>query len=44
MWSHLLILICAVLLPDQARAGAREKVAAPAPTGLVLAMDEKATS
>ena len=42
MWSHLLTLACAlVLLPAQALAGAKEKVAALAPSGLVLAMDEK---
>ena len=42
MWSHLLILACALLvLPAQALAGAKEKVAALAPSGLVLAMDEK---
>ena len=42
MWSHLLVLACALLvLPAQALAGAKEKVAALAPSGLVLAMDEK---
>ena len=41
MWSHLLVLACALLLPPaQALAGAKEKVAALAPSGLVLAMDE----
>jgi serine-type D-Ala-D-Ala carboxypeptidase/endopeptidase (penicillin-binding protein 4) len=41
MWSHLLALVCALLLlPAQALAGAREKVAALAPSGLVLVMDE----
>ena len=40
MWSHLLA--CALLLlPAQALAGAREKLAALAPLGLVLVMDEK---
>ena len=42
MWSHLLVLACALLLlPAQALAGAKEKVAALAPSGLVLAMDEE---
>src|SRR6185312_14643577 len=42
MRSHLLVLACALLvLPAQALAGAKEKVAALAPSGLVLAMDEK---
>src|SRR5688572_6560102 len=42
MWSHLLVLACALLLlPAQALADAKEKVAALAPSGLVLAMDEK---
>src|SRR5215203_6518300 len=40
MWSYLLA--CApLLLPAQALAGAREKLAALAPSGLVLVMDEK---
>src|SRR5436190_10231756 len=40
MWSHLLA--CALLLlPAQALADAREKLAALAPSGLVLVMDEK---
>ena len=40
MWLHLLA--CAVLLlPAQALAGARERAAALAPSGLVLVMDEK---
>ena len=40
MWSHLLA--CALLLlPAQALAGAREKLAALAPSGLVLVMDQK---
>ena len=42
MWSHLLVLACALLLlPAQALAGAKEKVAALAPSGLVLVMDEE---
>src|SRR6187455_3224803 len=42
MWSHLLVLACALLaLPAHALAGAKEKVAALAPSGLVLAIDEK---
>ena len=42
MWSHLLALVCALLLlPVQAMAGAKEEVAALAPSGLVLVMDEK---
>jgi D-alanyl-D-alanine carboxypeptidase/D-alanyl-D-alanine-endopeptidase (penicillin-binding protein 4) len=42
MWSHLLVLACALLvLPAQDLAGAKEEVAALAPSGLVLAMDEK---
>src|SRR3954468_15071217 len=42
MWSHLLALACALLLlPAQVLAGAREKLAALAPSGLVLVMDEK---
>jgi serine-type D-Ala-D-Ala carboxypeptidase/endopeptidase (penicillin-binding protein 4) len=40
MWSRLLILACALLLPlAQAFAGAKEKVAALAPSALVLVMD-----
>ena len=40
MWSHLRALACAMLLlPAQAVAGAKEKVAALAPSGLVLVMD-----
>src|SRR5215218_9299807 len=40
MWSHLLA--CALLLlPAQALAGAKEKLAALAPSGLVLVMDQK---
>jgi serine-type D-Ala-D-Ala carboxypeptidase/endopeptidase (penicillin-binding protein 4) len=42
MWSRLLALACALLLPPaSALAGAKEKVAALAPSGLVLVMDEK---
>ena len=42
MWSHLLVFACALLLlPAQALAGAKEKVAALAPSGVVLAMDDK---
>src|SRR3954447_9697326 len=42
MGSHLLALACALLLlPAQALARAREKLAALAPSGLVLVMDEK---
>jgi D-alanyl-D-alanine carboxypeptidase/D-alanyl-D-alanine-endopeptidase (penicillin-binding protein 4) len=38
MWSRLLLLVL-LLLPAQALAGAKEKVAALAPSGLVLVMD-----
>src|SRR5436853_5616061 len=42
MWSHLVAFGCALLLlPAQALAGASENVAALAPSGLVLVMDEK---
>jgi len=42
MWSHLLTLACALLLlPALALAGTKEKVAALAPSGLVLVIDEK---
>src|SRR5688500_15525449 len=47
MWSHLLVLACALLvlpaqaLTGQALAGVKEKVAALAPSGLLLVMDEK---
>src|SRR4051794_17487600 len=42
MWSHLLAIACALLLlPTQAWAGAKEKLAALAPSGLVLVMDEE---
>ena len=42
MWSRLLALACALLLlPAPALAGAKEKVAALAPSALVLVMDEK---
>ena len=45
MRSHLFVLACALLLlPAQALGGPKEKVAALAPSGLVLVMDEKATS
>jgi D-alanyl-D-alanine carboxypeptidase/D-alanyl-D-alanine-endopeptidase (penicillin-binding protein 4) len=42
MKSHLLALACVLLLlPGQTLAGAKEKVAALAPSGLVLVMDDK---
>jgi serine-type D-Ala-D-Ala carboxypeptidase/endopeptidase (penicillin-binding protein 4) len=42
MWSRLLALACALLLlPAAASAGAKEKVAALAPSALVLVVDEK---
>jgi serine-type D-Ala-D-Ala carboxypeptidase/endopeptidase (penicillin-binding protein 4) len=42
MWSHQLALACALLLlPAEAHAGAKEKIAALAPSGLVLVIDEK---
>jgi D-alanyl-D-alanine carboxypeptidase/D-alanyl-D-alanine-endopeptidase (penicillin-binding protein 4) len=42
MWSRLLALACALLLlPAPASAGAKEKVAALAPSALVLVVDEK---
>ena len=42
MWSRLLALACALLLlPAPALAGAKEKVAAMAPSALVLVVDEK---
>src|SRR5215218_1975432 len=42
MWTHVLALACAVLLlPAEALAGAKEKLAALAPSGLVLVIDEK---
>ena len=42
MRSRLVVLACvAIMLPAQAQAGAKEKVAALAPSGLVLAIDEK---
>jgi serine-type D-Ala-D-Ala carboxypeptidase/endopeptidase (penicillin-binding protein 4) len=42
MWSRLLALACTLLLlPSQALAGAKEKIAALAPSGLVLVVDEK---
>src|SRR3954462_15595435 len=41
MWSHLLAVACALLLlPAQALAGAKEKFAALAPSGLVLVINE----
>jgi D-alanyl-D-alanine carboxypeptidase/D-alanyl-D-alanine-endopeptidase (penicillin-binding protein 4) len=41
MWAHLLALACIpFLMPAQVLAGAREKLAALAPSGLVLVMDE----
>jgi D-alanyl-D-alanine carboxypeptidase/D-alanyl-D-alanine-endopeptidase (penicillin-binding protein 4) len=41
MWPHLLALACILfLVPAQALAGTREKLAALAPSGLVLVMDE----
>src|SRR5438128_2322915 len=41
MWSRHFVLACAVLLlPAQALAGAREEIAALAPSALVLAIDE----
>ncbi|MGE5259832.1 MAG: D-alanyl-D-alanine carboxypeptidase/D-alanyl-D-alanine-endopeptidase [Actinomycetota bacterium] len=42
MWSRLLTLACApLLLPSPALAGAKEKVAAMAPTALVFVVDDK---
>ena len=42
MRSHLFVLACALLLlPAQALGGPKEKIAALAPSGLVLVMDEK---
>src|SRR5215203_7223439 len=41
MWSRLLALACAlIMLPSEALAGAKEKIAALAPAGLVLVIDE----
>lgn len=41
MWPHLLALACILfLMPAQVLAGAREKLAALAPSGLVLVMDQ----
>lgn len=41
MWPQLLALACILfLMPAQVLAGAREKLAALAPSGLVLVMDE----
>ena len=42
MWSYLIALACAlIVLPAAALAGAKEKVAALAPSGLVLVLDEQ---
>jgi D-alanyl-D-alanine carboxypeptidase/D-alanyl-D-alanine-endopeptidase (penicillin-binding protein 4) len=41
MWSRLLAVIALLLLPAPALAGVKEKVAALAPQGVVLVMDEK---
>ena len=42
MWPRPLALVCALLLlPAQVLAGAKEKIAALAPSALVLVMDEK---
>jgi len=42
MWSHFFALACALLLlPNQALADAKQKVAALAPSALVLVVDEK---
>ena len=41
MWSRLFVLAIALLLPAPVLAGVKEKVAALAPSGLVLVMDEK---
>jgi D-alanyl-D-alanine carboxypeptidase/D-alanyl-D-alanine-endopeptidase (penicillin-binding protein 4) len=42
MWSRRLVLACAlILLPLQALAGAREEIAALAPSALVLVLDDK---
>lgn len=42
MWSHLFAIACAfLLLSAPALAGAREKIAALSPTGLVLVLDEQ---
>lgn len=42
MWSQLLAVTCAlIVLPIQALAGAREEIAALAPSGLVLVLDEQ---
>jgi D-alanyl-D-alanine carboxypeptidase/D-alanyl-D-alanine-endopeptidase (penicillin-binding protein 4) len=43
MWSRLPVLVLALLLPVQALAGVKEKVAALAPSGLVLVVDDKGT-
>ena len=41
MWSRLFVLAITLLLPAPVLAGVKEKVAALAPSGLVLVMDEK---
>jgi D-alanyl-D-alanine carboxypeptidase/D-alanyl-D-alanine-endopeptidase (penicillin-binding protein 4) len=42
MWSHRLALACTLLLlPVQALAGVKEKLAALAPSGLVFVVDDK---
>ncbi len=41
MWSRLLAALALLLLPAPALAGAKEKVAALAPSALVLVLDEK---
>ena len=39
--SHLLVLACILLLPAQALAGAKERVASLAPSAVVLVLDEQ---
>ncbi len=41
MWSQLLGIVCLLLLPVEAFAGLKEKVAALAPSAFVIVMDEK---
>jgi serine-type D-Ala-D-Ala carboxypeptidase/endopeptidase (penicillin-binding protein 4) len=41
MWSRLLGIVCLLLLPVEAIAGLKEKVAALAPSAFVIVMDEK---
>ncbi len=41
MWSHLVLACALLLLPAQASAGPKEKVAALAPSGVVLVVDDK---